>query len=300
MKESNVNSNNLNPAEGDVIAVWFSCGAASAIAAAETIRLYRDICTVRVLNNPVVEEDADNQRFLKDVEKWLGVTVESVVNKAFPEASAVEVWNKKQYMSGIAGAPCTAELKKRARQQWEQKNHVDWHVLGFTSDEEKRLTNFRKTERGNVLGVLVDQSISKADCFNRLFMAGLKLPAIYNRGYPNANCIGCVKATSPTYWNHVRDQDPEVFSARATQSRRIGAKLARCHPRFLSWCYMNDAGFWIDTRPGAVSLYDSKGHLKSPRVYLDELPNDAKGAALKSMQVECGIFCEEKLEEPVG
>ena len=96
--------NNIMPKLGDTIAVWFSCGAASAIAAAETVRLYGDICTVRILNNPVAEEDADNQRFLKDVEKWLGVKIESVINESFPDASAVSVWDKKAYMAGNAGA----------------------------------------------------------------------------------------------------------------------------------------------------------------------------------------------------
>ena len=254
--------NNIMPKLGDTIAVWFSCGAASAIAAAETVRLYGDICTVRILNNPVAEEDADNQRFLKDVEKWLGVKIESVINESFPDASAVSVWDKKSYMAGNAGAPCTVELKKRARQKWEKENHVDWHVLGFTSEEKHRHDNFKRTERENLLGVLVEQNITKGECFNRLFEAGVKIPAIYERGYPNANCIGCVKASSPTYWNHVRKQDPKVFAARAEQSRRIGARLVR---------------------------------VKGERIFLDELDAEAKGRPMKDMDFECGIFCEEKL-----
>ena len=253
--------NNIMPKLGDTIAVWFSCGAASAIAAAETVRLYGDICTVRILNNPVAEEDADNQRFLKDVEKWLGVKIESVINESFPDASAVSVWDKKAYMAGNAGAPCTVELKKRARQKWEKENHVDWHVLGFTSEEKHRHDNFKRTERENLLGVLVEQNITKGECFNRLFEAGVKIPAIYERGYPNANCIGCVKASSPTYWNHVRKQDPKVFAARAEQSRRIGARLVR---------------------------------VKGERIFLDELDAEAKGRPMKDMDFECGIFCEER------
>lgn len=55
-----------------VIAVWFSCGAASAVAAKLTIEKYGDTHEIHVLNNPVAEEDQDNIRFLHDVEKWLG------------------------------------------------------------------------------------------------------------------------------------------------------------------------------------------------------------------------------------
>ena len=80
-------------------------------------------------------------------------------------------------------------------------------------------------------------------------------------GYPNANCIGCVKATSATYWSHVKKMHPDVFAARAEQSRRIGARLVR--------------------------------H-KGKRMFLDELPDGAKGRSMKHMDFECGLFCEEK------
>lgn len=248
------------PAEGDTIAVWFSCGAASAVACKETIERY-PLCKVRVVNNPVIEEDIDNRRFLRDVEQWLGVTIEFALNPKFPNASAREVWAKRRYMSGVAGAPCTKVLKKEARQAWEAENKVEWHVLGFTKDEEHRYNRFVLTERSNVLPVLIEANLSKADCFDIIREAGIEVPNIYKLGYPNANCIGCVKATSPTYWNHVRKVHPEVFKDRAAQSRDIGARLVQ---------------------------------YKKKRLFLDELPLDARGRDMKSMTIECGIFCEEK------
>ena len=72
-----------------------------------------------------------------------------------------------------------------------------------------------------------------------------------------------MKASSPTYWNHLRETFPDVFAERARQSRESGFKLAR---------------------------------VKGEWVYLDELDPQAKGRPLKSMTVECGIFCEEELE----
>ena len=50
---------------GKTIVVWFSCGAASAVAAKETICRYGEHNTIRIVNNPIKEEDADNQRFLR-------------------------------------------------------------------------------------------------------------------------------------------------------------------------------------------------------------------------------------------
>ena len=244
----------------ETIVVWFSCGAASAVAAKKTIEIWGGSFNIRVVNNPIKEEDSDNLRFLKDVEKWIGTTIEFANNSQYPTCSAVDVWDKKKYMSGIAGAPCTLELKKKARQQWEKVNTFHHVVLGFTKDEQKRHDRFIQTER-QLLPVLIDLGLTKADCFKILADANIELPNIYKLGYPNANCIGCVKATSATYWNLVREKHPEVFSARAEQSLRIGAKLCT---------------------------------YKGERIQLTELPPDAKGRPLKNLHVECGIFCEEK------
>lgn len=246
-----------------MIAVWFSNGAASAIALKLAIEIYGR-SQVRAVNNPVAEEDADNLRFQADVSNWLDIEIERAANPKYAHASAVKVWEQRGGMSFPNGAPCTVHLKKQARQHWEQANKVDWHVFGFTADEQKRHDNFVLSERPNVLPLLINAGITKQNCTDMLTTAGIAPPRIYAEGYPNANCIGCVKATSPTYWNLVRKTRPEIFDERAEQSRRLGVRLAR--------------------------------H-KSKRVFLDELPADAKGRPLKSLKMpECGIHCEEKLK----
>lgn len=101
--------------------------------------------------------------------------------------------------------------------------------------------------------------ITKRDCFKILAKSKIDIPRIYSFGFPNANCIGCVKATSPTYWNLVRKTYPDVFEQRAEQSRRIGCKLVR---------------------------------VKNKRIYLDELKPTDIGGKIKSW--ECGIFCNSK------
>jgi hypothetical protein len=250
----------MTPRDGDTIVVWFSCGAASAVAAHETLRRFGDRCDVRIVNNPILEEDEDNRRFLRDVEAWLGRKIEIATHKDWPNASCEAIWEKRRFMSGVGGAPCTMVLKKEARYQYESRIQVDWHVLGFTADEQKRYDRFVLTERDNVLPILIEAELTKVDCTARLIRHGIALPRVYGEGYPNANCIGCVKATFPTYWNLVRRTRPEVFAARAKQSRALGARLVR--------------------------------H-KGERIFLDELPANARGRPLKTMEIECGIFCEE-------
>ncbi len=133
-------------------------------------------------------------------------------------------------------------------------------MLGFTSEEEGRHERFVRTERENVLPVLIDAQYSKLDCYQLLRANGIKPPRVYEMGYPNANCIGCVKASSPTYWNHVRKMHPDVFKERASQSRELGAKLVR---------------------------------VNNERIFLDELHPDALGKPMKNLDFECGLFCEE-------
>lgn len=241
-----------------MIAVWFSCGAPSAAALKLTVDKYgRE--NVRALNNPVAEEDEDNRRFAADVSDWCGVEVETVTNPDFPSASAVDVWDKRKAMSFPNGAPCTRELKFKARQKWEQSNPVDWHVFGFTAEEKDRHDRFVLTERENVLPVLIEAGMTRGMCADLIRRSGIALPRVYDWGMPNGNCLGCVKATSPTYWNLIRRVAPDVFASRAEQSRRLGAKLVR---------------------------------VGNKRVFLDELHPQSKGRPINAMP-DCGLFCEE-------
>lgn len=240
------------------IAVWFSCGAASAVAAKLTVEKYGKTHNVLIVNNPIQEEDSDNQRFLNDVEKWIGVPILYAKNTKIGTISAVDVWEKRKFMSNRYGAPCTLVLKKEARYEFECTHEIDWHVLGFTVDEKHRHDRFTMFERSNVLPILIDTGLTKTMCFDMLIQAGIKLPEVY-KFMPNANCLGCVKSSSPTYWNAIRKHRPEIFKQRAEQSRRLGVKLV---------------------------IYKGK------RIYLDELPENAKGG--KIAIYECGIFCDTK------
>lgn len=248
------------PKNGDVIAVWVSCGAASAAAAILTCREYKN-CDIRLLNNPIKEEHEDNRRFIKDLSDYLGRDIETVINPDWPNCSIFDVFEKRRFMSSPYGAPCTGELKKKARQHWEANNHVDWHVMGFTFDEKERHDRFIMTERDNVLPILIERKMNKDDCGKMMEALGLNMPIAYSMGMPNANCVGCVKASSATYWNLIRKIDPDRFNKLSTMSRDIGAKLVK----------------W-----------------NGERMFLDELPEHAKGNPLKKMDLDCGFFCEEK------
>lgn len=82
---------------------WFSCGAASAVA---TRRAKPDVIAYCETGS----EDEDNARFMDDCRAWFGQEITVLRNPDFVDTW--EVWGKRKYISGIAGAPCTSELKK--------------------------------------------------------------------------------------------------------------------------------------------------------------------------------------------
>src|SRR5262245_64933477 len=81
--------------------VWFSCGAASAVAAKMTPDGVLAYCDTG-------SEHPDNERFLTDVEKWTGRCVTRLKGDY---KDTWEVWEKRRYLAGIDGAPCTVVLK---------------------------------------------------------------------------------------------------------------------------------------------------------------------------------------------
>lgn len=205
------------------VIVWFSCGAASAIAAKLAIAKCGDRAEI-VYCDTMASEHPDHARFMADVEKWLGRTVTRIRFEKY--ASIDDVFEKRAYMSGVVGAICTVEMKKVPRFNFQQPD--DLHIFWLTVEEEDRIQRFTANNPELELDwILRDKGISKDACLYELSTAGIQPSIMYALGFANSNCLGCVKATSPGYWAKVREHFPEVFARRCQQSRRIGVKLIR-------------------------------------------------------------------------
>jgi hypothetical protein len=99
---------------------------------------------------------------------------------------------------------------------------------------------------------LIERCLTKQDAHGILARYGIKRPAMYDLGYHNNNCVGCVKG-GMGYWNRIRVDFPEVFASRAKLERDLG-------------------------------------HTCLNGVFLDELdPNAGRNDSL--ITEECGIFC---------
>lgn len=219
-------------AESQRVIVWFSCGAASAVALDLALKKYPRERVEAIYCDTSQDENKDNIRFRADVEKWLGVTIKVIGSKKY--STCDEVYRDTKYICGHSGARCTTELKKKPRIDYQQPEDI--HIFGYTADE---TAPFRKPSKDRVLKfennnpelfldwVLVDSEITKAKCYKILMAAGIALPIKYAQGFRNNNCDGCCKSDSPGYWQMVRIHTPEVFKQRAETSRLLGVRLVK-------------------------------------------------------------------------
>ena len=207
------------------VVVWVSAGAPSAVAAKITVRRYGPDRVVLAYCETGMEHP-DNQRFLADVEDWIGLPVTRLKSKKYADTWAV--WEGERYLSGINGAPCTRELKIKPRVAFQRVDDI--HIFGYTEDanDMRRAASLREHFfELTIKTPLIDAGLNRAACLALIERAGITLPALYGMGYPNNNCIACVKATSPAYWALVRKTHPETFSRLANLARELGARLCR-------------------------------------------------------------------------
>ncbi|MAZ17948.1 MAG: hypothetical protein CL535_16660 [Ahrensia sp.] len=205
--------------------IWWSTGAASFVAAQLTLRDNPEAIVARCETG---NEDPDNYRFEADAMRRLNTSVTLLRSTEFSDVW--EVWQKRRYMSGIAGAPCTSAMKIAPRIEFQRP--TDIHVFGYTADRED-VDRFERLKENyfelTVRAPLIDAGITKAASLAIVQKSGLELPRSYAMGFPNANCLqtGCVKATSPDYWSLYRHHFPENFARTAAYAREIGARLTR-------------------------------------------------------------------------
>lgn len=186
----------------------FSCGAASAVATKLAIDKYGSI--VSIVNAFIVEEEADNRRFLTDCEQWFGRSITVLRDEKYG-ASVESVWIKKRFIVSKQGAPCSAALKRDVLDAWSRPG--DRMILGYTADarDVDRFERFIDANAGlDVEAPLIDAGLTKHDCFRIVTEAGLTLPNAYLLGFHNANCLECPRG-GMGYWNKIRVVRPENF-----------------------------------------------------------------------------------------
>lgn len=238
--------------------VWFSAGAASAVAAKMAVT--DDPATV-VAYCDTGSEHPDNARFLRDVEEWIETPIQILRSHRYRTVD--EVIEGERYLAGPLGAPCTGILKREVRHRFQRPD--DRQVFGYTAEESARIDRFREQNpEVDLVNPLMDEGLSKANTLAMIDRAGIEVPEMYRLGYQNNNCIGCVKG-GMGYWNKVREDFPVVFTRRANQERIVGASIC-------------------------TEEYEEHGRRKKRPVYLDEL-EPGRGHYPTEIEAECSLLC---------
>lgn len=197
----------------------FSCGAASAVATKIALDQHGE--RVHVINAFVADEDSDNRRFLVDCERWFGRAITVLRDEKYG-ASAANVWRTRRFIVNRNGAPCSKALKRDVLNAYREDG--DLIVLGYTADarDVDRYNRFIDANASTLVWApLIDQGITKRDCFARIAEAGIELPRMYRLGYHNANCPKCPKG-GMGYWNKIRIDFPENFEEMASIQDTLG------------------------------------------------------------------------------
>lgn len=230
---------------------WFSAGASSAVAT----KLLIDHID-RIIYTHIEDQHSDTLRFVRDCEEWFGKPVEILSSHWKTVEAACFSRGGRGYINGPGGAACTKVLKREVRQRWEYEQDADdlRYVWGMDYDEKHRADRIIEVMPDvEHLFPLISRRMNKRHAHEIIKASGIKRPAMYDLGYHNNNCVGCVKG-GQAYWNKIRHDFPEVFRQRAEMERKIQASCI-------------------------------KG------IYLDELLLDA-GRSERPIVDDCGIFCE--------
>lgn len=234
---------------------WFSAGVSSFIAA----YLERDSLD-QILYCHIEDQHSDTMRFVADCE--------NVLSKKFgllqsPYKSVDNVLRAFNTNNTPWGARCTEVLKKRVRKEWEYGKKDLIYVWGYDCTEKDRADQIEELDPDHKhIFPLIEHNLTKEDCHGILKRLRVKRPAMYDLGYRNNNCIGCIKG-GMGYWNKIRVDFPEVFTKRAKQERGCG-----------------HANLSVRGKDG-----------KKVPLYLDELdPN--RGRIEDEVMEECSIMCQ--------
>ena len=233
---------------------WLSAGVSSFVAGylAEDVDKYIYI--------DIADQHPDSMRFIKDCEGVLGKPIEILRSTEYNSVEdCVRAFGGFRNIRSFF-SPCTNWLKKRVRKEWEmEQTEPLTYVWGMDYHEKHRADRIIESmPQFEHEFPLIDKGLTKQEAHGICSTLGIKRPVMYDMGYSNNNCIGCVKG-GKGYWNKIRQDFPDVFAGRAKLEKDMGQSILN-------------------------------------GVFLDELDPTA-GRQAEEIMEECDIFCMITMKE---
>jgi len=233
----------------------FSGGITSAVATKLALQQYPDL---KILYIETGSHHPDMVRFLNECEIYFAKPIERLQSRYKDHFDVIE---RTRFINGPSGASCTKMLKIRVRQGYEYDKFIEGYIWGFdySPSDIKRFERIKANiPEYNHYAPLIDKEITKNEAAGIFSNSGVVLPEMYKLGYPNNNCIGCVKG-GKAYWLMIQQDFPEHFDK-------------------------------------MVKLEESIGHSCINGCFLKDLKPLKRKVKLKVVVPECGVACNQILE----
>lgn len=207
--------------------ISYSGGVCSFWALSRAIAEYgKDQCVALFADTLI--EDKDLYRFNKDVEANLGIKIVVIADGRTPW----EVFRDNRMIANHRADICSRVLKRDLLWKWIRKHHDHRNTtihLGLDWTEEHRLKSTREARVGwTIEAPMMHEPIwDKPKMLSELTKIGIKIPRLYEMGFPHNNCGGfCVKA-GMAHFAHLLNKMPERYAYHESKEKEIREQIGK-------------------------------------------------------------------------
>lgn len=191
----------------DEFIISFSGGVGSA---ASAILAYENNLKFECVFADTLIEDEDLHRFNADIEMVIG----KKIVRLCADMNPWDVFRKVKYIGNSRTAHCSQKLKTDVVRDWIHKNSPKAIlVLGMGLDEIERIQRARKLWKPIEVDSLLARFRLHSHCSRTEIITkyGVRLPRLYDLGFPHNNCGGFCVRSGQTQFATLLDRFPERY-----------------------------------------------------------------------------------------
>ena len=176
-------------------------------------------------------EDEDLYRFLDDAEANLGIPIYRIQDGRTP----FEVFKDVGYMGNSRIDPCSKILKRQLADAWLKERYSPDEVVVYVGIEWTEIHRFeRLAERKKpwiYSAPLCDYPrLEKQQLIEMAQAEGLKVPRLYEYGFPHNNCGGFCIRSGQAQFKRLHDTFPERYAEFEEAEQDVFKSIGKAHP----------------------------------------------------------------------